>query len=114
MRYIMPVPSSMKFVEVPQPGGAEVLRIGTCPTPKPGKGEVLIKVAAAGLNRGDILQRRGLYPPPPGSSLILGLEAAGTIAAVGEGVSEREIGRKVCCLVTGGGYAEYCAAPLGQ
>src|SRR3954463_10655753 len=82
------------------------------PVPKPGPGEVLVKVAAAGVNRPDILQRRGLYPPPPGAPDTLGLEIAGEVVAVGEG-AEPLIGEKVCALVAGGGYAEYCAAPVG-
>ena len=82
------------------------------PVPRVGAGEVLIKVAAAGVNRPDILQRRGLYPPPPGAPDILGLEVAGEIVEAGEG-AEPFIGQKVCALVSGGGYAEYCAAPAG-
>ena len=79
------------------------------PVPKPGRGEILIKVAAAGVNRPDILQRRGLYPPPPGASEIPGLEVAGEIAGSGEGATRFRLGEKVCALVAGGGYAEYCA-----
>lgn len=79
------------------------------PVPKPGRGEILIKVAAAGVNRPDILQRRGLYPPPPGASEIPGLEVAGEIAESGEGTTRFRLGEKVCALVAGGGYAEYCA-----
>lgn len=79
------------------------------PVPKPGPGEILIKVAAAGVNRPDILQRRGLYPPPPGSSEIPGLEVAGEIVGSGEGATRFKLGEKVCALVAGGGYAEYCA-----
>lgn len=82
--------------------------------PKPGPGEVLIKVAAAGVNRPDVLQRRGMYPPPPGAPSVPGLEIAGEVIAVGEGVAADQIGRKLCALVAGGGYAQYCAAPLGQ
>ncbi len=82
------------------------------PVPRPGKGEVLVKVAAAGVNRPDILQRRGLYPPPPGAPDILGLEIAGEVVAAGEGAGHL-LGARVCALVAGGGYAEYCAAPAG-
>jgi len=82
------------------------------PVPRPGAGEVLIKVAAAGVNRPDLLQRRGMYPPPPGAPDILGLEIAGEVVAAGEG-SEELIGEKMCALVAGGGYAEYCVAPVG-
>jgi putative PIG3 family NAD(P)H quinone oxidoreductase len=82
--------------------------------PRPGTGEVLIRVAAAGMNRGDLLQRTGNYPPPPGASPVLGLEVSGTIAAVGENVGDWREGQEVCALVAGGGYAEYCAAPAPQ
>ena len=84
------------------------------PTPVPAAGEVLIKVAAAGVNRPDVLQRRGRYPPPPGASDIPGLEVAGTIDAVGAGVPGWRVGDEVCALVSGGGYAEYCVAPAPQ
>ncbi|HWJ58706.1 MAG TPA: NAD(P)H-quinone oxidoreductase [Sphingomicrobium sp.] len=106
------VPSSMKAVVAPQPDGAEGLALTEQPVPRPGAGEVLVKVAAAGVNRPDVLQRRGLYPPPPGASDILGLEIAGEVVEAGPGAADF-IGRKVCALVTGGGYAEYCAAPIG-
>jgi putative PIG3 family NAD(P)H quinone oxidoreductase len=96
------------------PGGPEVLQPVACAVPVPIKGEVLIKVAAAGVNRPDVLQRRGMYPPPPGAPSVPGLEVAGEIVAVGDGVAADAIGRKVCALVVGGGYAEYCVAPLGQ
>ena len=96
------------------PGGPEVLQPVACAVPVPIKGEVLIKVAAAGVNRPDVLQRRGMYPPPPGAPSVPGLEVAGEIVAVGDGVAADAIGRKVCALVAGGGYAEYCVAPLGQ
>jgi putative PIG3 family NAD(P)H quinone oxidoreductase len=82
------------------------------PVPKPGAGEVLIKVAAAGVNRPDVLQRRGMYPPPPGAPDVLGLEVAGEVVAAGDGAGQL-IGDKVCALVAGGGYAQYCAAPAG-
>src|SRR3546814_20782252 len=82
--------------------------------PQPGEGEVLIKVAAAGVNRPDCLQRQGSYPPPKGASDIPGLEIAGEVVALGDGVTEPKLGDKVCALVTGGGYAEYCVAPAPQ
>ena len=95
-------------------GGTEVLRIDEAEMPQPGKGEVLIRVVAAGVNRADLHQRQGHYPPPPGASEILGLEVAGEIAAHGTGTDERwKIGDKVCALVPGGGYAEYCVAHGG-
>jgi len=106
------VPSSMKAVVAPQPDGAEELALVERPVPRTGADEVLIKVAAAGVNRPDILQRRGLYPPPPGAPDILGLEVAGEVVEAGKGAEEL-LGRKVCALVAGGGYAEYCAAPIG-
>jgi len=99
----------MLAIEIQHPGGPEVLAPASHPVPKPGRGEILIKVAAAGVNRPDILQRRGLYPPPPGASEIPGLEVAGEIAESGEGTTRFRLGEKVCALVAGGGYAEYCA-----
>jgi putative PIG3 family NAD(P)H quinone oxidoreductase len=102
----------MMAVVAPQPDGAEELALVERPVPRAGANEVLIKVAAAGINRPDILQRRGLYPPPPGAPDILGLEIAGEVVEAGEG-GEPLIGQKVCALVAGGGYAEYCAAPVG-
>lgn len=106
------IPSTMKAVVAPQPDGAEELALVERPVPRPGPGEVLIKVAAAGVNRPDILQRRGLYPPPPGAPDILGLELAGEVIDAGEGARDL-LAQKVCALVTGGGYAEYCVAPAG-
>jgi len=102
----------MKAIVAPQPDGAEDLAVVERPVPRPGAGEVLIEVAAAGINRPDILQRRGLYPPPPGAPDILGLEVAGVVVEVGPG-AESQLGRRVCALVAGGGYAEYCVAPAG-
>jgi NADPH:quinone reductase len=102
----------MKAIVAPQPDGAEELAVVERPVPRVSEGEVLIEVAAAGVNRPDILQRRGLYPPPPGAPDILGLEIAGTVVEVGEGAG-RLLGKQVCALVAGGGYAEYCAAPAG-
>ena len=109
-----PIPSQMRAIEISTPGGPEVLRPGQRPVPVPAAGEVLIEVAAAGVNRPDILQRKGGYPPPPGASDIPGLEVAGTVVALGSQVSEWKIGDEVCALVTGGGYAEYVAAPSVQ
>ena len=102
----------MKAVVAPQPDGAEELALVERPVPRAGPGEVLVQVAAAGVNRPDILQRRGLYPPPPGAPDILGLEISGIVIEAGEG-AEQLTGQKVCALVAGGGYAEYCAAPAG-
>jgi putative PIG3 family NAD(P)H quinone oxidoreductase len=92
------------------PGGPEVLRPERLPVPAPGPGEVLVKVAFAGVNRPDAVQRQGHYPPPPGASPIPGLEIAGEVVALGEGVERGFLGQQVCALVTGGGYAEYCLA----
>ncbi len=105
------IPATMRAVEITEPGGPEVLRIGERPVPEPGEGEVLIKVAAAGVNRPDVMQRTGMYPPPPGASDIPGLEIAGTVVALGADASGVQEGDSVCALVAGGGYADYCAAP---
>src|SRR5207248_4571262 len=102
----------MMAVVAPQPDGAEGLGLIERPVPQPGPGEVLVRVAAAGINRPDILQRRGLYPPPPGAPNILGLEIAGEVVAAGEDAGVF-VGEQVCALVAGGGYAEYCVAPIG-
>jgi NADPH2:quinone reductase len=104
----------MIAIEIARPGEPEVLTPVARPMPEPATGEVLIRVAAAGVNRPDVMQRRGVYPPPPGASDIPGLEVAGTIEHVGPGVSEWRGGDRVCALVTGGGYAEYCIAPAPQ
>jgi NADPH:quinone reductase len=104
----------MRVIEISQFGGPEVLKIAERPTPVPGPGDVLIKVVAAGVNRPDVVQRYGKYPPPPGASDIPGLEVSGHIAAKGEGVVQFHEGDAVCALVTGGGYAEYCVAPQSQ
>ncbi len=104
------LPTEMTYVQSSGSGGPDVLRPGRMPVPEPGPGEVLVKVAAAGVNRPDVLQRTGNYPPPPGASNVLGLEVAGEIVAVGEGVSPDRIGEQVCALVHSGGYAEYCVA----
>jgi putative PIG3 family NAD(P)H quinone oxidoreductase len=106
--------ASMAVVEIAEPGGPEVLRPGRREVPRPGAGEVLIRVAAAGVNRPDVMQRQGHYPPPPGASDIPGLEVAGTIAALGEGVREWSVGDAVCALLAGGGYAEMAVAPVPQ
>jgi len=104
----------MKVVEISAPGGPEVLRLAERPRPSPGAGEVLIQVVAAGVNRPDVMQRSGSYPPPPGASDIPGLEVAGAIVELGTGVTAFAVGDRVCALVAGGGYAEYCVAPAGQ
>ena len=108
------LPATMTAIEIAEPGGPDVLRPAERPTPEPGLGEVLVKVTAAGVNRPDVLQRKGGYPPPPGASDIPGLEIAGTVVALGPGAGRWRIGDRVCGLVTGGGYAEYCAVPTVQ
>lgn len=108
------VPETMQAIEIAAPGGPEVLRPVRRPTPVPGPRDVLIAVTAAGVNRPDVLQRQGRYPPPPGASDLPGLEVAGRVVATGEDVVEWKHGDVVCALVAGGGYAEYCAAPAPQ
>lgn len=108
------LPASMTCVEIKQPGGPEALVPATRPVPKPQAGEVLVKVAATGVNRPDLAQRAGTYPPPPGASDLPGLEAAGTIAALGDGVTDWKVGDAVCALTPGGSYAEYCTVPAPQ
>jgi NADPH:quinone reductase len=108
------LPASMMCVEIKKPGGPEALVPATRPVPQPKPGEVLLKVAATGVNRPDLAQRAGTYPPPPGASDLPGLEAAGTIAALGEGVTEWKLGDSVCALTPGGSYAEYCTVPAPQ
>jgi len=109
------VPDRMRAIGFAEPGGPDVLRLDQdVPVPQPGPGEVLLKVAYAGVNRPDCIQRAGHYPPPPGASPILGLEAAGEIVAVGEGVDTARMGEHVCALTPGGAYAEYCAVPAGH
>ena len=108
------IPLQMTAIEITKPGGPEVLRPVQRPVPRPSHGEVLIRVDAAGVNRPDVLQRRGQYPPPPGASDIPGLEVAGTIAEIGSGVDRWQVDDRVCALVAGGGYAEYCVAPAPQ
>jgi len=106
------LPDMMRAVEIVAPGGPEQLRLASRPTPRPGPGEVLVKVAAAGVNRPDLLQRIGVYPPPPGASDIPGLEIAGSVVSAGQGATHL-VGERVCALVAGGGYADYCLAPVG-
>lgn len=110
----MDLPETMQAIDPAQPGGPEVLVAVERPVPRPGPGEVLVRVAAAGVNRPDVAQRRGFYPPPPGAPGIPGLEIAGEVVAVGEGIGPEALGQQVCALVAGGGYAEYAAAPWGQ
>jgi len=110
----MAVPTTMLHIATEGAGGPEVMRIATGPTPAPAPDELLIAVHAAGVNRPDIQQRRGLYPPPPGASPILGLEAAGTVAALGAAVTGWQVGEAVCALTNGGAYAEYVAVPAAQ
>jgi putative PIG3 family NAD(P)H quinone oxidoreductase len=104
----------MRAVVASEPGGPEVLTVTELPDLTPGPGEVLLDVAAAGLNRADLLQRQGFYPPPRGASSIIGMEASGTIAAVGDGVSGWQVGDQVCALLAGGGYASQVVVPAGQ
>src|SRR5688500_12402628 len=103
---LMGLPETMRAIEIAAPGGPEVLRVEVRPVPRPGPGQVLVEVAYAGVNRPDVLQRLGRYPPPPGAPDIPGLEVSGTVVAG----AEEWTGRKVCALVAGGGYAEYCLA----
>lgn len=107
----MTIPATMSAI---LHDGSTPLSLGQLPTPRPGPGEILIKVAAAGVNRPDLLQRSGLYPPPPGAPATLGLEAAGEIVALGDGVSRWRLGDQVTALLPGGGYAEYALAPAGS
>ncbi|QIX25257.1 NAD(P)H-quinone oxidoreductase [Nocardioides sp. JQ2195] len=104
----------MRAVIVTDPGGPEALTVTDLPDPEPGPGEVLVKVAATAVNRADTLQRQGFYPPPPGASDVLGLECSGTVVGIGEGVTDWQVGDKVCALLAGGGYAELVAVPAGQ
>ena len=108
------VPATMTAIELREPGGPEMLVPGKRPVPKPGQGELLIRVAAAAINRPDVLQRQGKYPPPPGAPDTLGLDVAGTVVAAGPGVTAPKVGEQVCALVAGGGYAEYAVAPAPQ
>jgi putative PIG3 family NAD(P)H quinone oxidoreductase len=108
------LPLRMSVVEIAGAGGPDALRPALRPLPVPASGEVLIRVEAAGVNRPDLMQRQGLYPPPPGASDIPGLEVAGAIVALGENVADFRVGDRVCALVSGGGYAGYCVAPAAQ
>ncbi len=107
------LPATMTAIEIDGKGGPEVLRPVQVPVPQPGPRQILVKVAAAGVNRPDIAQRVGAYPPPPGHSPLPGLEVAGTVVAVGDGVTRWTLGDAVACLVNGGGYAQYCVAEAG-
>lgn len=104
----------MRYIAVPHPGPPDVMELAAGPIPTVGDNDVLIEVAAAGVNRPDVFQRQGKYPPPPGASPILGLEVAGRVTEIGRDVSQWKVGDAVCALVAGGGYAEYCAAPAVQ
>src|SRR5215212_11221990 len=104
----------MRAVIATEPGGPDVLTLEERPDPHPGPGEVVLDVAATAVNRADLLQREGHYPPPPGASEILGLECSGTVGALGEGVEGLEVGQEVCALLAGGGYATRVAVPYGQ
>ncbi len=104
------IPTTMIAMGYDDPGGPEVFRSATLPTPQPGEGQVLIRVAYAGVNRPDVIQRQGFYPPPPGASPICGLEVSGTVVGIGKGAPPEMLNQQVCALVSGGGYAEYCLA----
>ena len=104
----------MMAIQISEPGGPDVLQPVDRPIPVAADDEVLIRVAAAGVNRPDAMQRQGSYPVPPGASDLPGLEVAGTIESVGRGVTDWRVGDRVCALVSGGGYAEYCVAPAAQ
>jgi putative PIG3 family NAD(P)H quinone oxidoreductase len=104
----------MRAATVTEPGGPEVLTIRELPDPEPGPGDVLVDIAATAVNRADLLQRQGFYPPPPGASGVIGLECSGTVAAVGEGVTGWDVGTPVCALLAGGGYADRVVVPAGQ
>ncbi|KNY17703.1 NAD(P)H-quinone oxidoreductase [Shinella sp. SUS2] len=110
----MSLPSSMTHVGLSEHGGPNNLMVMEGRTPQPKRGEILVRVAAAGINRPDVLQRKGDYPPPPDASPILGLEIAGEVVALGEDVTGYTLGDRVCALANGGGYAQYCAVPAGQ
>ncbi|MBW3096428.1 NAD(P)H-quinone oxidoreductase [Pseudohoeflea coraliihabitans] len=108
------VPETMRVIATTGPGGAEVLRVEERPVPRPEAGEVLIRLAATGVNRPDILQRMGAYPPPPGATDLLGLEGAGEVVAIGTDVTALSVGDRVCALLPGGGYADYCVTPAAH
>lgn len=109
-----PIPTQMSVIGISRPGGPEVLQPEIRPVPQPGPGELLVKVVAAGVNRPDVAQRSGHYPPPPGASDLPGLEIAGEVVAVGEGATRHAVGAQVMSLVAGGGYAQYCIAADAQ
>ena len=108
------LPETMTAIAIAEPGGPEVLQPVALPVPRPGPGQVLVRVAYAGVNRPDVVQRKGLYPPPAWASPLPGLEIAGTVVALGAGVDGALAGQPVCALVNGGGYAEYCLAEAGH
>ncbi|WP_417832512.1 NAD(P)H-quinone oxidoreductase [Terasakiella sp.] len=108
------IEQTMKCVEIREPGGPDVLTMTERNVPVAGAGEILVKVASAGVNRPDVIQRKGLYPPPPGASDLLGLEISGEVVALGEGVTNVSVGDTVCALTNGGGYAQYCVVPAEQ
>ena len=110
----MTLPASMNFVDHGTGGGPEVLKQSTCARPEPQAGEILVRVAFAGVNRPDCLQRSGRYPPPPGASPIVGLEVSGEVVALGAGVTQWALGDSVCALTNGGAYAQYTTVPQGQ
>ena len=110
----MTIPKRMQFVDISEPGGPEVLQLASGPVSKAGSGQLLIKVSAAGVNRPDILQRKGMYPVPASASPIPGLEVCGEVVACGEGTAKFRKGEQICALVNGGGYAEFVAVPEGQ
>lgn len=110
----MTLPTSMRYIDVSGPGGPDVMRIADGPLPVARAGEILVKVAAVGINRPDVAQRQGTYPPPKDASPVMGLEVAGTVVALGEGVREFALGDQVCGLANGGGYSEFCLLPVGQ
>ncbi|MEP3439106.1 MAG: NAD(P)H-quinone oxidoreductase [Hoeflea sp.] len=108
------IPDQMRVISMSGPGGPEVLQAESRPVPRPAKGEVLIRLRASGVNRPDLLQRAGAYPPPTGATDLLGLEGSGEVAAIGEGVENLAVGDQVCALLPGGGYAEYCVTPASH
>ncbi|MFN3363974.1 MAG: NAD(P)H-quinone oxidoreductase, partial [Allorhizobium sp.] len=110
----MSLPATMRHVDLPTHGGPEVMHLVEGPLPSPRPGEVLVRVEAAGVNRPDVAQRQGAYPPPKDASPILGLEIAGEIVSLGAGVTDFQLGDRICALANGGGHAEYCAVPASQ
>ena len=110
----MAPPTTMRFIDLPQPGAPEAMTIATGPLPEAGPDDLLIRVEAAGVNRPDVAQRQGSYPAPSGASPVMGLEVAGEVVALGAEVRDFRIGDKVCALANGGGYAEYCTVPATQ